>query len=314
MLQKRYLICLLLVGVTLLGIFYGGAKSVSAQPQAVQISSFQITTLDGTSIDNQNLMAGATYNIKFTLEIAAGINNQIVLTTDLVAYSDHFWSLDAPYGGINTSTWQPGQSEISFNAVQGTAQFELKGTVPTDYVLTSLPTGETLHVSKPINLIQLSLTGGSTLDNRTQEVVDSSISTYQSTLANTQSLLKNSKADSRYIQLVSAIVTAAQKEGDAGYTERATTMLKSIPSSGWIQSQSSNLFLWIIIGILALLMLIGFFLMYKARSDVNFIKKKADEQAKRLEILASRVRGIGDTALAGEITKVKQDLEEISEK
>ena len=314
MLHKRYLICLLLVGMTLLGIFYGGAKSISAQPQAVQISSFQITTLDGTSIDNQSLMAGATYNIKFTLEIAAGINNQIVLKTDLVAYGDHFWSLDAPYGGINTSTWQPGQSEISFNAVQGTAQFELKGTVPTDYVLTSLPTGETLHVSKPINLIQLSLTGGSALDNRTQEVVDSSISTYQSTLANTQSLLKNSKADSRYIQLVSAIVTAAQKEGDAGYTDRATTMLKSMPSSGWIQPQSSNLFLWIIIGILALLMLIGFFLMYKARSDVNFIKKKADEQAKRLEILASRVRGIGDTALAGEITKVKQDLEEISEK
>ncbi len=314
MLHKRYFACILLISVILLGIFADVVPSLADQPQAVQLSNFQISTLDGTSVGSQNLMAGATYDIKFTLEIASGVNNQVVLKTDLGVYGDHYWSLVSPYSGINTSTWQPGQSQITFNAVQGTAQFELQGTVPTDYVLTALPTGETLHVSKTINLIQLSLAGGSALDNQTQTVIDSSIATYQSALANTQSLIKNSRADSRYIQLVNAMVTAAQNEGKAGYTERATTLLQSIPSSGWIQPQSSNLFLWIIVGVLAVLMLVGFFLMFRARSNVDFVKKKADEQAKRLEILASRVRGIGDAALAGEITKVKQDLEEISEK
>ena len=314
MLHKRYFACILLIGATLLGIFANVGPSLAAQPQAVQIASFQITTLDGTSVASQNLMAGATYDIKFTLEIAAGINNQVDLKTDLASYGDHFWSLDSPYLGIDTSTWQPGQSEITFNAVQGTVQFELQGTVPTDYVVTSLPTGETLHISKQINLVQLSLAGGTSLDNQQQEVVDSSIATYQSALANDQSLLKNSNADPRYIQLVNTIVTSAQKEGDAGYTDRATAMLQSIPSSGWIQTQSSDLYLWIIVGVLAVLMLVGFLLMFKARSDVDFVKKKADEQAKRLEILASRVRGIGDATLAGEITKVKQDLEDMSEK
>ena len=314
MLRKSLFTCILVIGAVLAVILSGAGQGVSAQPQAVQISSFQITTLDGTSVASQNLMAGATYDIKFTLEIAAGGNNQVDLKTDLASYGDHFWSLDAPYAGINTSTWQPGQAEITFNAVQGTAQFELQGAVPTDYVVTSLPDGETLHISKQIGLVQLSLSGGSILDNRQQAVVDSSIVTYQSALANNNGLLQNSKADTRYVKLVSAIVSSAQKEGDAGYTDRATALLQSIPASGWIQPQSSNLFLWIIVGVLAVLMLVGFFLMFKARSDVDFVKKKADEQAKRLEILASRVRGIGDAALAGEITKVKQDLEEMSEK
>ena len=314
MLHKRFFACILLIGAILLGIFADVGQSLADQPQAVQISSFQITTLDGTSVGSQNLMAGATYDIKFSLEIAAGINNQIELQTDLAAYGDHFWSLDSSYGGIDTSTWQPGQAKITFNAVEGTVQFELQGTVPTDYVGTSLPTGETLHISKQINLVQLSLAGGTSLGGQQQGVVDSSIVAYQTALANDQSLLKNSKADPRYIQLINSIVSSAQKEGDSGYTDRATALLQVIPSSGWIQSQSSDLFLWIIVGVLAVLMLAGFFLMFKARSDVDFVKKKADEQAKRLEILASRVRGIGDSALASEITKVKQDLEELSEK
>ena len=314
MLLTRYFKCLLLVGAVLLGLFSGGMQSVSAAPQAVQISSFHITTLDGKSVDNQTLMAGATYNIKFTLEIASGINNKVVLKTDLIKTGDHLWSLDAPYQGIDTTTWQPGQSEISFNAIQGTAQFELQGSVPANYVLVALQNGETLHISKPISLVQVSLAGDSTLDDRTQNVIDLSIGTYQSALADTESLLKTSKADSRYIELVNTLVSSAQKEGNAGYTDRATAMLQSVPKSGWIPQQSSNVFLWVIIGILAVLTLAGFFLMYKARGDLNFVKKRTDEQAKRLEIIASRVRGIGDATLAGEITKVKQGLEEMSER
>ena len=305
---------LLFAGLVLLGLFSLGLQPVNAAPQAVQISSFHVTTLDGKSVDNQTLMAGATYNIKFTMEIASGINNKVVLKTDLIKTGDHLWSLDAAYQGIDTTTWQPGQSEISFNAIQGTAQFELQGSVPTTYVLVALQNGETLHVIKPISLVQFSLTGDSTLDNKTQKVIDTSIDTYQSTLANTQSLITNSSADSRYVELVKTIVSSAQNEGDAGYTDRATAMLQSVPKSGWIPQQSSNMFLWVIVGILAVLTAAGFFLMYKAQSNLSFVKKRTDEQAKRLEILSSRVRAIGDTTLAGEITKVKQDLEEISEK
>jgi hypothetical protein len=48
------------------------------------------------------------------------------------------------------------------------------------------------------------------------------------------------------------------------------------------------------------------------RGEFAFAKRGADDQAKRLEILSSRVRGIGDSKLAGEIDKVKQELENIS--
>ena len=311
---KRSVIFLSSTGFVLLGLFSGGGKPVNAAPQGAQVSSFHITTIDGKSVDNQTLMAGATYNIKFTIEIASGINNKVVLKTDLLKTGDHLWSLDTPYQGIDTTTWQPGQSEISFNAIQGTAQFELQGSVPVNYVLISLQNGENLHISKAISLVQVSLAGDTILDNRTQKVVDSSIDTYQSLLSNRESLVKDSKADSRYIELVNKMVASAQKEGDAGYTERASAMLQSVPTSGWIPQQSSNLLLWIIIGILAVLTLGGFFLTYKARTDLNFVKKRTDDQAKRLEIIASRIRSIGDANLAGEVTKVKQDLEEMSDK
>ena len=50
----------------------------------------------------------------------------------------------------------------------------------------------------------------------------------------------------------------------------------------------------------------------RIRGEFAFAKRGADDQAKRLEILSSRVRGIGDAKLAGEIDKVKQELENIS--
>jgi hypothetical protein len=310
----RYLSSLLLIISVFLGFFFAEIQSVNAEPQPVQISSFHVTTLDGKSVDNQTLMAGQAYNIKFTLEIASGINNKVVLKTELLPSGDHYWSLDSSYKGINADTWQPELSAISFDAIQGTIQLELQGSIPTNYALMTLPTGEDLHISKSISLIRLFLDSDAMLDNKTQQVIDTSIDTYESTFANSQSLLKDSKADSHYLELVKALVLSAQKEGDAGYTDRATAMLQSVSKSGLMAQQSSYVFSWVIIGILAVSTLTGFFIVYKSQRNLSFIKKKTDIQAKRLEFLASRLQGTGDTTIVGEITKVKQYLEKLSEK
>jgi len=309
----RSLLFLLASLSILLGSLFLVSGTVNAQEAVpIRIASFQINTLDGKSVMGQTLMAGASYKVVFTLEVAAGIKDRGILTTGLSRLGDHYWSLKNQYPGIDPSTWQPGQDQINFDTIAGIVQLELQGTVPDDYVVSHTSSGDTLHISKQIPLLMLSLPGGQILGNETVEVIDNSIETYRNVLQDKQNLVDKANADTRYIDLVKAMIATSKSESSSGYTDAATTTLGAIPASGWIVPQSSSFFQWIIVGILAILAVVFLLLLFRSRTEITFIRKRVDDQAKRLEIMVARVRGLGDSKLAGEIDKVKQDLEETS--
>jgi hypothetical protein len=311
--KMRYLFFLLVSLPVLLSNFFLISIPINAQAAVpIRIASFQVNTLDGKSMTGQTFMTGASYQIVFTLEVAAGIKDKGILTTGLSLLGDHYWSLKNQYPGINTTTWQPGQAQIDFDTIAGTVQLELQGTVPDDYVVSHSPGGDALHISKQIPLLSLSLPGGQILEKKTGEVIDKSIETYRSALQNKQNLVDKTTGDPRYVDLVKALIATSKNESNSGYTDAASTTLSAIPASGWIVPQSSTFFQWIVVGVLAIFAVLFLLLLVRSKSEVSFIRKRVDDQAKRLEILTSRVRGIGDTKLAGEIDKVKQELEDTS--
>ena len=289
------------------------AQKAEAQVVPIKVSSFEVTTLDGRSVGTQPLMAGATYQIAFTLQIAAGIKDKAILKTGLSRTGDRFWSFSGNYSGIDVNTWQPGQPEISFDTIEGKVQMKVQGSVPQDFVEVTGPNGEQYHISKPISLLRVSLPGGRVLEDKTQEVVDKSIEAYRTLLNEKQKLLaENSTADKRYVSLVAAIVAVSETEAQHGYVEGATDLLQAIPQSGWIEPQRSSSYQWIIVGALALISAALLLVYLRSRSELEFARRRADEEAKRLEILASRARGIGDAKLSDEINKVKDNLEGMS--
>jgi hypothetical protein len=303
-----FFVCFLLVGISSFGL-------VSAQDKQLvpaTITDVEVTTVDGKSIGDTPLMAGATYKVNFTIEVAAGLKEQAVLKTSLTraSDSDRFWTLKGDYSGIDATSWQPGQSTLYFDAIPGEAQLVLEGSVPEDYVAETLSTGQVLHISKEISILELSLESGTVVSDAKLEVIDSSIEEYRSVLNAKTQLLADMDADPAYTSLVNALVASAEAQASVGYTDFALDTLKAIPNSGWVGPRTSSSYQWIIIGVLGAVTSALAFLSIKARSETGFIKRQTDGQAKRLQILALKASRIGDSGLTEGIEQVRKELQE----
>jgi hypothetical protein len=304
---------LLSVSLLLVGVALFSATHVQAQQLAsARITEAQVTTMDGKAVRDAPLMAGATYKVSFVIEAAAGLKEQAVLKTNLVRApgSDRFWTLKGTYPGIDATSWQPGQSVLLFDAIAGKAELELQGSVPEDYVAESLSTGQSLHVAKPLAILELALASGTVVSDLKIEVIDASIEEFRSVLNAKQSLLAGMDADPTYVNLVRAMVTTAEAQATAGYVDLALETLKAVPDSGWIEPRASTSYQWIIIGVLAIIVGVFGFLLVRARSETGFIKRQTDSQAKRLQVLALKAKRIGDSALTEGIEQVSKELQQ----
>lgn len=298
----------LLVGV----VAFGSTRADAQQIAPAVITAFEVSTLDGKPVGDAPLMAGATYKVSFTIEVAAGLKEKGVLKTSLIraSGSDRFWTLKGNYPGIDSASWQPGQSTFLFDAVGGKAQLELEGSVPADFVSENLPNGQELHLSKKIVILELSLESGPVIGDRQLEVIDSYIEEYRNTLSAKKELLEDMVADPAYADLVKALVASAEAEANVGYTDLALETLKVIPDSGWVGLRGSTSYQWIIVGILAVVMVVSILLLARARTETGFLKRQTDGQAKRLQILAMKASRIGDSALTEGIEQVRKELEQ----
>ncbi|MDO8473865.1 MAG: hypothetical protein Q7T05_08660 [Dehalococcoidia bacterium] len=312
----RFLSVLAVTLIALAAMVIPFSPPVRADVAAAQITAFEVVGPDGKPITNEPLRAGAVYTVNLTVNVAAGINGNGVLTTSLTRPQgfDRFWTLKAPaYAGINTTTWQPGQQQVAFQAVQGVIQMQLQGAVPLDYVLTKLSNGDIIHVARDISLVQLSLSSGPVLEDKKLQVIDNDIDAYRKALAGAKALVTDSTADAKYTKLVASVVAQAQATGNAGYTDRAVALLAAIPpQADWIAPRGSTAPLWIVIGVLALLALLLGYLFMRTRGESGLLRSQADEQAKRLELASAKATRIGDASLAGDINKVKSELEKLA--
>ncbi len=230
---------LVLVAMFLLTALYAVPLASAQEPAlSVDLKSYTIRDVSNTDVTGELLLAGDTYTVYFDVEVSTELpDTRLALSTSLEKAEDVYWSLENEdeYTGVDTGSWQPGQSSIEFNAAKGVANFVLTGTVPINYTTEVLANGDsevTLHRVKTIPMVTLSLgTEGELLDQRTSEVVDQNILAYRQILTEKKSLLQGASADPTYSDLAQDILDIAETQGDQGFVATARALLNTLPGS-----------------------------------------------------------------------------------
>ena len=205
--------------------------SVAYSQTAAVISSYTIESEDGGDVTENALMSGATYTITIEVTLDTTLpGTELSLSTPLEKVGDVYWHLENDYPGINTTLWQPGQDTIEFDAVQGMAQLNIVGTIPSTYTTEELSNGDTLHTIKDMSIVTLTLSADdSLLDEISVEVQDETIVAYQNKLTDVNSILLLTGTDPTYSTLAQDIITLAEQLSEKGYVEGASTLLDTLP-------------------------------------------------------------------------------------
>ncbi|MFP4642080.1 MAG: hypothetical protein ACOC7P_00345 [Chloroflexota bacterium] len=312
--QLFLILPLLLLTFGLSGLSFLPHAAIAQEVTPVKIVEFEVSAQDGQAVSPDDpLMTGAVYQIAFAIDVGTSVKDQLVLSTQLERTGDRYWNLtNEDYEGVDVNTWQPGRQEISFQPVEGIARFSLTGRIPEEYTRTPLETGEILHNAKSIQLLELSLGTSGFMEERKSSVIDDSIAEYRKQLEIKESLLEEVDGDPGYESLVKGIIGQAKAEANDGYTRRAVELLQTIPESGWTQPRGSNMLFIVIAAVLAVIALIAIVLVFRSRSEAQFLKKQSDAQAKKLELVSTKVSKLGDKGISEEVNRVKDELRSMS--
>ena len=312
MVRRRIMLLALLLAPAVAAL---GAMVHDTHAQTVQsaaISSFVVTSKDGADVTGQTLLAGVAYDIAFTLSVAEGLKENLILDTGLQKTGDIYWRLANSYAGIDTQTWQPGMNVIGFEAVAGDAQFNLKGMVPSDFVMEAQDGGEVLHRAGRIRLLAISLESGVLVEHWEADVTDQSIENFRAILQAKDALLQGTATQPVFAELVSSNLRVARSLGESGYVDRAMEIMKTIPDGGWPTSERFELILMGTTGGAGLVAILFFLLFIRAKSASAFIRQRVIEQVRRLDLTEVKLSKTGDASLAGEVGDVKTELEKAS--
>ncbi|MDP2719523.1 MAG: hypothetical protein Q8P44_06825 [Dehalococcoidia bacterium] len=401
--RGRIIITILML-VALFTPLLPGATPARAQegPVRVSLTEFEVQTIDGKNAVAP-LMAGSSYKVHFTLEIAQGVKEIVFLETDLSLFGSQFWELKGDYAGINPNTWAPGRRQIQFRSEPGKASFILTGIVPSDFTTPELvlkdslvsqtapviqvtptpvptaaptptptatpkPTGTAvpgatptatpkpatylpvpgfsakpvaqpvlfnpassvpgllpgfeaaveapripkLHLRRPITLLHLTLASGVLSETKSIEVIDKAIENYTIILKEKQTLLKEQTGEPKYVELITGVIARAQTVADEGHPDLAIEILNEIPNRGWPQSPRSLLIVYGGAGLLGILALLFFMMMFRAKGEIGYTRQALEDEVKRLDIINIRASRLGDRGLIDELKKAKEELERIS--
>ena len=313
--MKRTRILAILILCSVLAMILGSAITYAQTPSLAIIESYTIENVDGSDVTDGALMAGATYIVSLDINVSVDLaNTTLTLATPLEKVKATYWSLENDYTGVDTETFQPGQSSIEFDIVKGVAQFTLTGSIPSDYTSEKLPNDDFLHFVKDITLVELSL-GTDVLAEISAQVKDQAIDTYQQMLTEKNNLLQTTTTEPKYAAFAGSVIDQAENLSNQGYVQNAIDLLDTIPStsSGLPTpiSESSSAPYIIIIIVLAIIMIAFAALFLRARANSSFIRHQVDEEAGKLDVLSVKSSKI-DKQLARDIEHVKEQLERIS--
>ena len=172
-----------------------------AQAPAV-ITSFTVLDPNGNDVTDEFLVAGGSYTINFEIEIGATLSDNILLTTSMEKSGNSFWTLNNNYEGVETSTWTPGSQSITFQAIEGTAQFTLDGKIPeaiTEKEIDDIV--KIIHALELVPLLVMSLDSMEILDERTYTITDQTIISYDALLQSKTEKLDSISMDEKFNSL-----------------------------------------------------------------------------------------------------------------
>ena len=281
-----------------------------AQAPAV-ITSFTVLDPNGNDVTDEFLVAGGSYTINFEIEIGATLSDNILLTTSMEKSGNSFWTLNNNYEGIETSTWTPGSQSITFQAIEGTAQFTLDGKIPeaiTEKEIDDI--GKIIHALELVPLLVMSLDSMEILDERTYTITDQTIISYDALLQSKTEKLDSISMDEKYNSLAFEIVSEAEYLTSFGLYDDAIQLLATIPDSDYPEPPRTTTLL-IVSSIFLGITTIAFLLLFiRTRSSTSYLSSSVSEKADKLDLLLIKASRI-DRSLADDLETIKKELKEL---
>tara|TARA_Y100001960_G_C14666023_1_gene823350 strand:- start:6 stop:926 length:921 start_codon:yes stop_codon:yes gene_type:complete len=281
-----------------------------AQAPAV-ITSFTVLDPNGNDVTDEFLVAGGSYTINFEIEIGATLSDNILLTTSMEKSGNSFWTLNNNYEGVETSTWTPGSQSITFQAIEGTAQFTLDGKIPeaiTEKEIDDI--GKTIHALELVPLLVMSLDSMEILDERTYTITDQTIISYDALLQSKTEKLDSISMDEKYNSLAFEIVSEAEYLTSFGLYDDAIQLLETIPDSDYPEPPRTTTLL-IVSSIFLGITTIAFLLLFiRTRSSTSYLSSSVSEKADKLDLLLIKASRI-DRSLADDLETIKKELKEL---
>ena len=281
-----------------------------AQAPAV-ITSFTVLDPNGNDVTDEFLVAGGSYTINFEIEIGATLSDNILLTTSMEKSGNSFWTLNNNYEGVETSTWTPGSQSITFQAIEGTAQFTLDGKIPeaiTEKEIADI--GKTIHALELVPLLVMSLDSMEILDERTYTITDQTIISYDALLQSKTEKLDSISMDEKYNSLAFEIVSEAEYLTSFGLYDDAIQLLATIPDSDYPEPPRTTTLL-IVSSIFLGITTIAFLLLFiRTRSSTSYLSSSVSEKADKLDLLLIKASRI-DRSLADDLETIKKELKEL---
>ena len=281
-----------------------------AQAPAV-ITSFTVLDPNGNDVTDEFLVAGGSYTINFEIEIGATLSDNILLTTSMEKSGNSFWTLNNNYEGIETSTWTPGSQSITFQAIEGTAQFRLDGKIPeaiTEKEIADID--KTIHALELVPLLVMSLDSMEILDERTYTITDQTIILYDALLQSKTEKLDSISMDEKYNSLAFEIVSEAEYLTSFGLYDDAIQLLATIPDSDYPEPPRTTTLL-IVSSIFLGITTIAFLLLFiRTRSSTSYLSSSVSEKADKLDLLLIKASRI-DRSLADDLETIKKELKEL---
>ena len=298
-----WLILSLLLFVTLVPHSFSQAPAV--------ISSFQVLDPNGNDVTGESLVAGGSYTVKFTIEIGATLTDKILLSTNMEKSGNEFWTLENNYQGIDTSTWTPGSQSITFQAVEGVAEFTLEGKISesiTERELTEVQ--KTVHALAEERILILQLDSMDILDQRSYVITDQIIISYDQILTLKKNNIDSTSMEEKYKLLASEIISEAEYLTTFGFYDDAIKLLDTIPDSDYPDPPvAATMYLVAAIVFVITSILFGI-LFIRSRSTSSYILSSVNEKADKLDLLLIKASRL-DQNLSNEIETIKKELKEL---
>ena len=297
------LIISIFLSVILLPISYAQAPAV--------LTNFTVLDPNGNDVTDEFLVAGGVYTINFEIEIGATLSDNILLTTSMEKSGNSFWTLNNNYQGVDTSVWTPGSQSITFQAVEGTAQFTLDGKIPDSITEKDVvDMDKTVHAFELVPLLVMSLDSMEILDERTYTITDQTIISYDALLQSKLEKLNSISMEGKYNSLALEIVSEAEYLTTFGLYDDAIKLLNTIPDSDYPAPPSTTT-LFIIASVILGITTIAFALLFiRTRSSSSYMSSSVSEKADKLDLLLIKASRI-DKSLSDDLETIKRELKEL---
>ena len=281
-----------------------------AQAPAV-LTNFTVLDPNGNDVTDEFLVAGGVYTINFEIEIGATLSDNILLTTSMEKSGNSFWTLNNNYQGVDTSVWTPGSQSITFQAVEGTAQFTLDGKIPGSITEKDvIDMDKTVHALELVPILVMSLDSMEILDERTYTITDQTIISYDALLQSKLEKLDSISMEGKYNSLALEIVSEAEYLTTFGLYDDAIKLLNTIPDSDYPAPPSTTT-LFIIASVILGITTIAFALLFiRTRSSSSYMSSSVSEKADKLDLLLIKASRI-DKSLSDDLETIKRELKEL---